>query len=221
MKKTLVGKTVKLYKLTRRNKTTRGDNTSLYSGLSTNTYWEIGKPNRIDGIYRRPILCSNGVFHAYSHPLLASLFRNTHVAGKNYSHLYECEPAEVVVDDGTKVGTYKLTISKRIPLEKLYKKDLRKIAILTALRITRSKAIKELLNDKLHKNRKVSRPFEFVDSKILEVYMNTRFKSVDMATFVYSLVRNRQYTRDYMDIIQRGAMMGIDVVSIVKQVIGE
>ena len=64
--------------------------------------WEINKEYRIDKHGNE--LCSDQVFHCYSHPILAILLNPIH-ANIDNPRLFEIEVDAIVNDDGLKYGT--------------------------------------------------------------------------------------------------------------------
>lgn len=93
---------INLYKLTDSKSQTR-------NGM----HWPIGATNIATGEGNK--LCSPGVLHGYSHPLLAVLLAPIHV---NYDtlRLMEVITNEVVAHDGTKVGAKQMTVIRELEL---------------------------------------------------------------------------------------------------------
>jgi len=75
--------------------------------------WEIGCPVFVTS--PRPKLCTSGVLHGYSDPLLAVFMAPAHGVAKPGARMFavECEP---IVDGGTKLGAYwMLPIAELVP----------------------------------------------------------------------------------------------------------
>ncbi len=90
-----------------------------------NFQWTIGVPSpSLPG----GGICSENVYHAYSHPLLAALFAPIHV-DDTYSRLFEAEGV-VCVLDATKVGCTTITLLTEVPLPPITLEQRIKIAIL-------------------------------------------------------------------------------------------
>ena len=95
---------MKLYKLTTQKHTTHG-----------NTKWGPGVTHKATGEGTK--LCSGGVLHAYTSPLLAVLLNPIH-ADVSDPVLWEAK-GEVVASDGLKVGCKELTTTVEIPLPEI------------------------------------------------------------------------------------------------------
>lgn len=88
---------MKLIKLTKRNLTT-----------ASATHWQLGVKKSIHRCMRRPELCNNGVFHAYTSIEQAMLMKPVHLAYDDF-RIFEAQ-GDPVVDDGTKCGCYELKL---------------------------------------------------------------------------------------------------------------
>jgi hypothetical protein len=104
---------------------------SSYKTKNGTTWNEIGKTISINPEKRKPVLCSDGVLHAYESLETALLL---HV---NYTDFKVLEvEGDVVVSDGLKTGSYDLKILREIDLPNwylLYKKEIcQEFAILCA-----------------------------------------------------------------------------------------
>lgn len=97
------------------------------------TQWGPGVRHVIPDERRRPILCSDGVFHAYRTPLLAALLRRAHCPG--YDTLWRCETPEIVADDGAQVGAYELTTLEIVELPRPTPEQCVRFAVLSALEV--------------------------------------------------------------------------------------
>jgi len=96
----------KLYKLTRADGTTGEDDHILQWGDNvTHAVQPCDKPQ----------LCTNTVIHAHVDPLVAVFMDPVHGCFGPDARLYEGE-GDVVVDDGTKVGTFEMTTIRQIAL---------------------------------------------------------------------------------------------------------
>jgi hypothetical protein len=95
-----------LYKLTDKDGKTR-------AGKHNECQWGEGITHKAKG--RGKKLCTDGVIHAYTHPLLAVFMDPIHDGYGDTARLWEAE-GEVVADDGTKVGCKALTTICEIPL---------------------------------------------------------------------------------------------------------
>ena len=90
-----------VYKLTRADKTT-------YGGM----LWGEGVTHTATGTGG---LCTDGVIHSYRSPLLAALLNPIHA---NHSNpiLWEASCPKITHDDGTKLGSKKLTTIRQVPM---------------------------------------------------------------------------------------------------------
>jgi hypothetical protein len=101
--------TTKLYKLTDREGYTR-------LGHPNQLLWRAGVTHTAAGDGTK--LCTDGVIHAYIHPLLAVFLNPLHANFPNY-RLWEAE-GEVVVREGElKVGVKALTITQELPVPRV------------------------------------------------------------------------------------------------------
>ena len=111
---------MKLYKLTDKNDKTYNK-----------TQWGENVTHEATG---EGDLCTEGWFHAYTHPLLAVLLNPIH-ANLSNPHLWEAE-GEIGNDDhGLKVGCKKLTTIKRLNLPEITSEQIVRFAILCALEV--------------------------------------------------------------------------------------
>jgi hypothetical protein len=94
---------MRLYKLTASDGYTRN-----------NTYWTIGTRHKATGV---PKLCSHSVIHAYTSPLLATMMNPAHAGF--YSPQCFIVEGEIVISDGTKVGSQDLTVVDTFKLPKV------------------------------------------------------------------------------------------------------
>ena len=78
--------------------------------------WEMNKEYRIDKPGKE--LCSDQVFHCYSHPVLAILLNPIH-ANINNPRLFEIEVDAITNDDGLKYGTKMQKLVREIEIPKL------------------------------------------------------------------------------------------------------
>ena len=110
---------MKLYKLTNENGYTKN-----------RMHWEVGTTHEVSG---KPSLCSHTVIHAYTSPLLAVLMNPVHASFINP----KCFTADgdVLVDDGTKVGVQKLTITGTFELPLVSTNQRTAFGILCALEV--------------------------------------------------------------------------------------
>lgn len=78
--------------------------------------WEMGKEYRIDKPGKT--LCSDQVFHCYSHPVLAILLNPIHAHIDN-PRSFEIEVDAIINDDGLKYGTKMQKLAKEIEVPQL------------------------------------------------------------------------------------------------------
>lgn len=107
-----------LYKLT-----TQSNTTDVNGSILT---WGVGVSHTASGTGAE--LCTSGVIHAYTHPLLAVLLNPIHANYQN-PKLWRCE-GEIVIDDGLIVGVKTLTTIEEMPLPVISTEDRIKFAIL-------------------------------------------------------------------------------------------
>jgi len=113
---------VKLYKLTDQDGYTR-------RGMENETQWGAGIAHTASGTGG---LCTDGVIHAYEHPLLAAFMNSSHANLKD-PQLWEAE-GEVVVREGQlKCGVKTLTTLRKIDLPVISTEQRVEIAIRCAL----------------------------------------------------------------------------------------
>lgn len=110
-----------LWKLTDSDLRTRGG-----------TKWELGVKQEIHPALREPKLCTNGVLHAYDSPLQMLLYRDAHGKSGDGRHLFEAKGV-VRVKDGSKVGTYELTLIKEFKLPRLTQDDMKRLMLVALL----------------------------------------------------------------------------------------
>lgn len=115
---------MKLYKLTDQAGYTR-------RGSYNETCWSEGSTHKATG--RKPELCTDGVIHAYCHPLIAVLLNPIH-ADINNPLLWEAE-GEIVVEKGDKCGCRELTTLKKIKLPTITTEQRVRFAIAIALTV--------------------------------------------------------------------------------------
>ncbi len=105
--------------------------TDEHSRTYDNTQWGENVTHAAKG--RGNELCSDGVIHAYTSPILAVLCNPIH-ADFSDPVLWEAE-GEIVASDGLKTGVKKLTTIRRIPLPSITPEQRVKFAILSALQV--------------------------------------------------------------------------------------
>jgi hypothetical protein len=102
-----IGKKMKLYKLTDKCGRTR-------PGYPNETFWSVGD-HKVKTPVENPKLCSEDVFHAFLHPLLAlNLFFALTDFDWSTMRLFEAEGVVVAQDKLFKVGVFELKITKEI-----------------------------------------------------------------------------------------------------------
>ena len=115
--------TTTIYKLTNQNVQTRG-------GFQ----WALAEWREANG---KGGLCSDGMLHCYSHPLLAVLLNPIHANIKR-PRLFEGEGEGEMLDDrGLKQGFKRMRITKELPLPVVTTEQRVKFAILCALEVYR------------------------------------------------------------------------------------
>ena len=115
---------IKLYKLTDEDGYTR-------RGCDNETLWSEGIEHTAKGTGG---LCTDGVIHAYRHPLLAVLLNPCH-ANIRSPILWECEGYDIVVEKGDKCGVKKLKTVKTLTLPVISIEQLVRFAIGCALEV--------------------------------------------------------------------------------------
>ena len=86
--------------------------------------WELNKKYSISKDKRKPILCSEGVFHAYKSVELGLLLNPIH--SRIYPEdirIFESE-GDIVIEDFGKVGCYFLTLTKEIDIPGWYRDEM-------------------------------------------------------------------------------------------------
>jgi hypothetical protein len=116
----------KLYKLTNENGVTR-------AGYRNATQWGIGVTSNADETLP-PVLCTEGVIHAYESPELAILMNPIHADLTN-PRLWEAEGKIVAREGQLKVGCRSLTTTKELTLPECTTEIRVRFAILCALKI--------------------------------------------------------------------------------------
>ena len=130
---------MKLYKLTNKDNITHG-----------NFKWVLNKNYYIEKEKRRPVLCSDGVFHAYKDINLALLLNPIHAGIKN-PNIFEAE-GDIVVEDYNKVGTYELKLTKEIPIPDWYRDNNIRNRVCVQFAILCAESVVHLYNNKYPKD---------------------------------------------------------------------
>ena len=82
------------------------------------TKWNVGDYKEIHDFLKKPELCSNGVYHAYTNINLALLLNPIHCNFYNFK-IFEVE-GDVVVKDCSKVGCYNLKVLSELNIPDWY-----------------------------------------------------------------------------------------------------
>ena len=117
---------MKLYKLTDQDYKTR-------AGEANETVWGENVTHTAKG--KSNELCSDGLIHAYTHPILAVLFNPIHAEISN-PVLWECETDCKLVSDNLKCGVKTLTTVKQISLPGITLEQKIAFAILCAKKVS-------------------------------------------------------------------------------------
>jgi len=113
-----------VYKLTDQDGYTR-------RAQSGETRWRAGERHTLPEC-DNPELCQPGVYHSYRTPYEAALYNPVHANLKN-PLLWECETEQIILDDGTKLGTFDLRPMRQCALPELTVEQRVKIAMRLAL----------------------------------------------------------------------------------------
>lgn len=98
--------------------------------------WELNKINKATGPGNK--MCTDGVLHCYSHPMLAVLFNSIHANIEN-PRLFEIECGEIVANDGLKQGSKYQTPTKELIIPSLTGENRVEFSIRCALGVCSSK----------------------------------------------------------------------------------
>ena len=105
-------------------------------GYENETLWKTvdGKFPKIKAKGQGNKLCTNGVIHSYSSPLVAVFLNPVH-ANIDNPRLLETECSEILIDDGTKAGHKEAYGIREIKIPEITEEQRIKFAILCALEV--------------------------------------------------------------------------------------
>ena len=110
-----------------------------------NTKWEVGVPKELpekEGL----VLHEEGLFHYFSHPLLAALLK-TSFWGEIQDKLYEVKPEGKVIKNRILCGATKLTLVKELEVPDINETQRIAFGILCALKVCKEKKFISWAND--------------------------------------------------------------------------